>query len=149
MRAVNAAIPPKTDMAAVNILRQKGLTVRVMLHDPVMLDVIMPAKSGVAMRDIEKELSIVAGNVIWLNVSDNNLTEKDLEILKQMNNLEKLRLEKNPVGDNIVDLLEPLQYLESVNLNETLLTNSGMSRLRSHSSLRRVYSWKTSVTETK
>ena len=101
------------------------------------------------MRDIEKELSIVAGNVIWLNVSDNNLTEKDLEILKQMNNLEKLRLEKNPVGDNIVDLLEPLQYLESVNLNETLLTNSGMSRLRSHSSLRRVYSWKTSVTETK
>ena len=149
MRAVNAAIPPKTDMAAVNILRQKGLTVRVMLHDPVMLDVTMPAKSGVAMRDIEKELSIVAGNVIWLNVSDNNLTEKDLEILKQMNNLEKLRLEKNPVGDNIVDLLEPLQYLESVNLNETLLTNSGMSRLRSHSSLRRVYSWKTSVTETK
>jgi len=50
MRAVNAAIPPKTDMAIVNILRQKGLTVRVMLHDPVMLDVTMPAKSGVAMR---------------------------------------------------------------------------------------------------
>ena len=122
---------------------------RVMLHDPVMLDVTMPAKSGVAMRDIEKELSIVAGNVIWLNVSDNNLTEKDLEILKQMNNLEKLRLEKNPVGDQIVDLLVQLQYLEAVNLNETLLTDNGISRLRSHSNLQRVYTWKTSVTETK
>jgi uncharacterized membrane protein len=149
MRAVNAAIPPKTDMAAVNILRQKGLTVRVMLHDPVMLDVTMPAKSGVAMRDIEKELSIVAGSVIWLNVSDNNLTEKDLEILKQMNNLEKLRLEKNPVGDQIVDLLSQLQHLEAVNLNETLLSNSGLARLRRHPNLQRVYTWNTPVTETK
>ena len=46
VRVVNAAIPPKADMEAVNILRQKGLTVRVMLHDPVMLDVTMPAKSS-------------------------------------------------------------------------------------------------------
>ena len=101
------------------------------------------------MRDIEKELSIVAGNVIWLNLSDNNLTENDLEILKQMNNLEKLRLEKNPVGDQIVDLLSQLQHLEAVNLNETLLTNSGLARLRRHTSLQRVYTWNTPVTETK
>ena len=108
VRVANAAIPSKTDLEAVDILRQKGLTVRVMLHDPVMLDVTMPAKSGVAMRDIEKELTMVVDNVIWLNVSDNNLTEKDLEILTQMNNLEKLRLEKNPVGDQLVDVLSQL-----------------------------------------
>jgi len=149
MRAVNAAIPPKTDMATVSILRQKGLTVRVMLHDPVMLDVTMPAKSGVAMSDIEKDLSIVAGNVIWLNLSDNNLTENDLKILKLMSNLEKLRLEKNPVGDRIVDLLSQHQHLEAVNLNGTLLTNSGLARLRRHPSLQRVYTWDTPVTETK
>ena len=101
------------------------------------------------MRDIEKELSIVSGNVIWLNVSDNNLTENDLEILKQMNNLEKLRLEKNPVGDKIVDLLSQLQHLEAVDLNETLLTNTGLASLRSHANFRRIYTWKTSVTETK
>jgi uncharacterized membrane protein len=149
MRAVNAAIPSKTDMAAVSILRQKGLTVRVMLHEPVMLDVTMPAKSGITMRDIEKELSFVAGNVIWLNVSDNNLTENDLQILKQMANLEKLRLEKNPVGDGIVDLLSQLQHLEAVNLNETLLSDSGLARLHGHPGLQRVYSWNAAVTETK
>ena len=149
VRVVNAAIPSKTDLEAVNILRQKGLTVRVMLHDPVMLDITMPAQSGVAMRDVEKELSMVAGNVIWLNLSDNNLTENDLEILKQMNNLEKLRLEKNPVGDQIVDWLSQLQHLEAVNLNETLLTPSGLGRLRRHPNLQRVYSWNTPVTEKK
>ena len=149
MRMVNAAIPSKTDMAAVSILRQKGLTVRVMLHDPVMLDVTMPAKSGVVIRDIEKQLSTVAGNVIWLNLSDNNLTENDLEILTQMKNLEKLRLEKNPVGDGIVNLLTQLQHLEAVNLNETQLSDSGLARLRLHPGLKRVYTWKTPVTETK
>jgi uncharacterized membrane protein len=149
MRAVNAAIPSKADMAAVNILRQKGLTVRVMLHDPVMLDVTMPAKSGIVMRDIEKELSVVAANVIWLNVSDNNLMEKDLGILKQMTNLEKLRIERNPVGDQVVDLLTQLKHLEAVNLNETLLSNSGLAGLRRISNLQRVYTWKTPVTEIK
>jgi hypothetical protein len=147
VNVVNTAIPASADMAAVDVLRMKGLTIRVMLHAPVMLDVTMPAKSGVAMRDIEKELGVVAENVIWLNLSNNNLTKDDLTILRQMKNLEKLRIEKNPVGDNIVDLLLPLKHLEAVNLNETLLSASGLARLRHHSGLKRVYTWKSLVKE--
>ena len=149
MRAVNTAIPPRADMATVDMLRKKGLTVRIMLHAPVMLDVTMPAKSGVAMSDIEKELGVVAENVIWLNLSDNNLTENDLVILRQMTNLEKLRIEKNPVGDQVVDLLSQLKHLEAVNLNETLMSDSGFARLSRHPSLKRIYTWKTAVNETK
>ena len=67
----------------------------------------------------------------------------------QMNNLEKLRLEKNPVGDQMVDLLAQLQRLEAVNLNETFLTNIGLARLRRHPNLQRVCTWNTPVTEGK
>jgi len=66
-----------------------------------------------------------------------------------MNNLEKLRLEKNPVGDQIVDLLSQLQHLEAVNFNGTLLSDSGLARLRRHPNLKRVYTWNTAVTQTK
>jgi hypothetical protein len=147
VNAVNPDIPVSADIASVDKLRMKGLRVRVMLHDPVMLDVTMPANSGIAMREIEKELGAVAENVIWLNLSENHLTANDLPILRQMTNLEKLRIEKNPVGDQIVDLLSQLKHLETVNLNETQLSNSGLVRLRRHPSLQRIYTWKAAVTE--
>ncbi len=67
-----------------------------MLHEPVSLDVTIPAQSGIAMTTIEEEMGIIAGNIIWLNVSDNNLREGDLTVLTKMTNLEKLRLEKIP-----------------------------------------------------
>ena len=147
VNVVNTAIPTSADMAVVDMLRMKGLTIRVMLHAPVMLDVTMPANSGVTMQDIEKELAVVAENVIWLNLSNNNLEKNDLAILSQMTNLEKLRIEMNPVGDNVVDLLLPLKHLKAVNLNGTLLTDSGLARLRHHPGLKRVYTWKSLVKE--
>jgi uncharacterized membrane protein len=147
VNVVNTAIPLTADMPAVDRLRKNGLTVRVMLHKPVMLDVTMPQKSGVAMHDIKQDLSVVAKNIIWLNMSDNNLSENDLTILQVMSNVEKLRIEKNPVGDNVVDILLMLKHLEAVNLNETLLTDSGLARLRDHPGLKRVYTWKTLVKE--
>jgi len=145
MHPVNPLIPQATDMAAVENLRKRGLMIRVMLHAPSMLDITLLPQSDFSIREIEKDLAAVAKNVIWLNLSDNNLTEADLSILKQMTNLEKLRLEKNTVGDGIVDLLSGLKYLEALNLNETRLSDKGLARLRQHPSLKRVYTWKTSA----
>ncbi len=142
---VNPLIPATTDMTAIDNLRRKGLSIRIMLHTPVMLDVTLPSASGLAMQEIQKDLSAVGQNVIWLNLSDNSFTESDLSILRNMTNLEKLRLEKNPIGDSVVDLLSELKHLESLNLNETRLTDEGLVRLKQHPSLKRIYTWKTLV----
>jgi hypothetical protein len=107
-------------MQQVENLRRKGLTVRVMLQHPVMLDVTLPAGSGRHLSDIQGDLVKVAGNIIWLNLSDNGLTENDLGFLKQLSNLEKLRLEKNPIADGISDHLAALQHLEK--RSDTILT---------------------------
>ena len=138
-----------TDMESVDDLRKKGLAIRIMLHRPIMLDVTLAAGSAVAMRDIEKELNAVAKNVIWLNLSDNNFSDIDLKVVKHMANLEKLRIEKNPVSDGVVDLLWDLKQLEAVNLNETLVTDSGLAKLQQHPSLKRIYSWKMPVKQTR
>lgn len=140
---INKAIPDEFDMALVDDLRKKGWVVRVMLRKPVMLDVTLPRRSGMKAEEISDDLKPVAGHIIWLNLADNALTENDLPVLQYMSNLEKLRLERNPLSDGVVTHLENLKYLEAVNLNETQLTPAGLSKLKQNSAIRRVYTWKT------
>jgi hypothetical protein len=57
-------------------------------------------------------------------------------------NLEKLRLEKNPVSDKVIPLISALKHLEAVNLNETGMSKAGVEQLKKMPSLKRVYEWK-------
>ncbi|MBL7763762.1 MAG: hypothetical protein JNL23_10095 [Chitinophagaceae bacterium] len=81
----------------------------------------------------------LAKNIIWLNVSENNLSDNDLSFLTSLINLEKLRIEKNPVTDAVCDRLKTLPHLEAVNLNETKVTANGIVTLRKNETIRRVY----------
>ena len=143
-RQPNPDIPLSIDLAAVENLRKRGMMVRVMLHAPVMLDVTLPAGSGIPMKDLETDLRALAKNVVWLNVSDNNIIAADLVVLKEMSNLEKLRVERNPVGNELVDVLKDLRHLEALNINDTKITDEGYSRLQEQSSLKRIYRWSSS-----
>ena len=142
-RQMGAHIPDTIDMRSVEKLRSAGLVVRVMLPDPVMLDVTLPPHSGRQIQAMWNELETIAENIVWLNLSDNGLTEHDLAILAQMLNLEKLRLEKNPISDGISDHLKGLKYLEAVNLNETNITERCVRELKKNEAIRRIYTWRT------
>jgi uncharacterized membrane protein len=144
---VNTDIPDSVNMDVVDNLREKGLSVRVMFQDPVMLDVTLPSKSGSRMSEIEDDLKSLAQNVIWLNLSDNNFTERDLVILEHMSNLERLRLEKNPLSDSIGFYLENLKHLYAVNLNETKITCACVTTLKNNPAIRRIYTWRTKCKE--
>lgn len=137
---VNPEIPATVNQAMVDSLRSKGVNVRIMLHNPVMLDVTLPAGSRIEINSIKSDLIAVAKNVVWLNLSDNQLKVSDLDFLSAMTNLEKLRLEKNPIGDDIIELLLGLDHLEAINLNETRITKKGLEQLNQLPKLKRVYS---------
>ncbi|NQV75336.1 MAG: hypothetical protein HQ491_04715 [Bacteroidetes bacterium] len=139
--AVNQDIPAFVNMALIDTLRSKGLNIRVMQHKPLMLDVALPEGRGDLLNIINSDLKSIAKNIIWLNLSDNNLKDQELESLGLMSNLEKLRLEKNPITDNIIPLILNLKHLESINLNETELSKAGIERLKQNTSLKRVYQW--------
>jgi Leucine-rich repeat (LRR) protein len=128
-------------MAIIDSLRNKGVNVRIMLHQPVMLDITIPPGFGSAINSINSNLKSIAKNVIWLNISNNELTENELGFLPSMSNLEKLRLEKNPITDKIIDQLAGLKHLEALNLNETNLTEVGIQKLKQLPGLKRVYQW--------
>jgi uncharacterized membrane protein len=140
---INPSIPMDVNMALADSLQNMGVNVRIMLHQPIMLDVTVPAGSGVKVESMQKYMKAIAKNVIWLNLSGNELTEDDLDFLPQMINLEKLRLDKNPIGDGISEQLVGLIHLEAVNLSETKVSKAGLEKLKAMPNLQRVYSWRT------
>ncbi|SEK54490.1 Uncharacterized membrane protein [Chitinophaga rupis] len=142
---INPDIPAAVDPGLVENLRRKGLMVRIMLQHPAMLDVTLPAGSGKSIGDIKDDLAKVGKNIIWLNLSDNNFSDTDLAFLGQLTNLEKLRLEKNPIADGISDHLAALKHLEAVNLNETRISAVCVNKLEKTQGVKRVYSWKTAA----
>jgi uncharacterized membrane protein len=137
----NQDIPAFVNYALIDTLRSKGLNIRVMQHKPLMLDVTLPEGNGNLLNLVKNDLEAIAKNIIWLNLSNNELTEKDLESLGLMSNLEKLRLENNPITDKIIPLILSLKHLESINLNETNLSNTAIEKLKQNPSIKRVYQW--------
>ena len=113
-----------------------------MQHKPLMLDVTLPEGKADLLNLVNNDLKSIAKNIIWLNLSDNNLKDQDLEFLSLMSNLEKLRLENNPITDKTIPIILSLKHLESINLNETELSEVGIERLKQNTSLKRVYQWK-------
>ncbi|NQX38784.1 hypothetical protein HQN84_07980 [Pedobacter steynii] len=146
---INPDLPLVVDTTHITSLRKKGVRVRMMLNKPVMLDITLPPKSGIKMADVKPEMLRLAKNIVWLNFSDNELTDQQLDFLPALTNLEKLRLDKNPVTDQLSDYLVSLKHIEAVNLNETKITDATTLKLKKNPSIQRVYSWKTKVDEVK
>ncbi len=138
----NPDIPAFSNLQLIDRLRNLGLNIRIMQHQPLMLDITLPVDKGNQLSLIKPELKSIAKNVIWLNVSGCNLTDKDLDFLPLLINLEKLRIEKNPITDHTIPLISSLKHLEAVNVNETGFSRAGVEQLKEISSLRRVYDWK-------
>ena len=144
---VNPDIPAHIDTMHVGELRKKGLMVRFMLKNPVMLDITLPAASGIKAADFKDHILPLAKNIIWLNLSSNNFIDADLSFLKSFTNLEKLRLENNPITDEISNSLSALKHLESVNLNRTKITDAAILNLNKNAAIKRIYTLETAVTQ--
>ncbi|WP_316792141.1 c-type cytochrome domain-containing protein [Pedobacter frigoris] len=148
-QSINKDLPFTLDTSSLMSLRNKGVRIRMMLNKPVMLDVTLPPKSKIKVGDLKPEILKLAKNIVWLNFSDNQLTDQDLDFLPALINLEKLRLEKNPVTDQLSNYLTSLKHLEAINLNETMITADAVLKLKKNPHIQRIYSWRTSVNERK
>jgi len=135
-------IPLTADTLSISRLRKKGVMIRFMLKKPVMLDVALPAASGIKAAELKNDMMPLAKNIIWLNLSSNNFTDGDLTFLSSLANLEKLRLEKNPLTDKITHSLLTLKRLEAVNLNETKITDAAAVILRKNPAIKNIYTAK-------
>ena len=135
--------------AAINKLKQVGFRVKYIHLKPVLLDISLPASNGAlaaSTPDKMNALLAVKDNVLWLNLSGNSISDKQLDTISRCTNLQRLRLDNNPVTDKGITRLQGLQNLESINLCNTKITGQSLPVLAGMHKLAHMYIWQTAIT---
>lgn len=84
--------------------------------------------------------------VVQLKLTNQAVTDQDLQKIKQFSNLRQLQLEKTKVTDEGMDQLKSMQSLEQLNLYGTVVSDKGLERLAACKNLKTLFLWKTNTT---
>lgn len=142
------------------------LTMKVSAADPKAIDELK--KMGLLVLPLSKEqnqLEVSAVNVrtftdaqaaslpklseqlVWLKLSDTEVSDATLAQVAKLKNLQKLHLEQTKVTDAGLKQLKGLANLEYLNLYGTAVSDAGLAELVGMKSLKTVYLWQTKATE--
>jgi uncharacterized membrane protein len=91
-------------------------------------------------------LEPLARQLLWLDLSDTQITDSGLAVVAKFPNLTRLHLSRTPISDAGLVHLERLERLEYLNLYGTRITDQGVARLGALEHLRTLYVWQTAVT---
>ncbi|MFT5883645.1 MAG: putative membrane protein [Arcticibacterium sp.] len=141
---LNPNLPKNVDPSHIATLVKNGFRVRKMNLEPLMLDISIEEKFRNTNIDL-KLLEPLAESIVWLNIAKCDLANDKLAILPQFKNIEKLRLEHNPISDDALKYVSSLTFLNAINLNETKITAAGLSQTKDLALLKNIYVWKTSI----
>lgn len=145
--AVNPDIPMEADISKIEAIEQAGFNVRIMNYEPLMLDVAISYGNEKGQEVNLKNLVDLAPHIIWLNASNSSLENSDLAPISEFVNIEKIRLEGNPIDSKSISYFAKLKHLNAINLNETKVGKEVLEDLAKLPSLKRIYVWKTTVSE--
>jgi hypothetical protein len=94
-----------------------------------------------------EELRDIKDQLIVLNLSKMPVTDNDLKVISNFENLEKLNLNFSRIEGKGLTSLQSLKHLSSLSLAGTSVTAESLAPALALSSLRELYVWNTKVTE--
>jgi Leucine-rich repeat (LRR) protein len=134
MQAVNI------DTVQINNLVKLGFRVRVLSLETGALDVVLPTESAHGQApEMVKALLPIKDQIYWLSLAGTWIQDTDLGLIAQFSNLQRLRIENNPISDTGISALRCLSKLESLNLNGTKVSEGGLEPLADIKSLRSLF----------
>lgn len=154
-QSVAAAVPSKVNTTiqltapvlqadALQQLTNAGFVIKQIHYNPDLLDVTLPAGTKEAKSKLSL-LSSVKENIVWLNISGNELTDQDLAPVASFTNLHRLRVDNNPITELGLQHIKTLQHLESINLCFTSIEPAALQTLELIPTLKSVYVWGTKL----
>ena len=136
---------PIPDAKAVEELKKAGLLVMPLSNEQNQLEV--SAVNARSFSDAQAPLlTKLAPQIVWLKLSDTQITDAALVQVAQLKNLQKLHLEQTGITDAGLKFLRNLPYLEYLNLYGTAVTDVGLNELTGFKALKAVFLWHTKVT---
>ena len=91
-------------------------------------------------------LAPVAANIAELEIGFSNITNDGLAALSEMDNLERLYLQKTTISDEGLEHVANLENLRYLNLYGTQVSDDGLEYLEDLDQLQSLYLWETQVT---
>ncbi|MCE2849164.1 MAG: hypothetical protein LW815_08375 [Chitinophagaceae bacterium] len=89
---------------------------------------------------------VLKEQVVKLKLTNQAVTDQDLQKIRQFNNLRQLQLEKTKVTDEGMDQIKSMQSLEQLNLYGTAISDKGLEKLTGCKNLKTLFLWKTNAT---
>ncbi len=89
---------------------------------------------------------VLKEQVVQLKLTNQAVTDQDLQKIRQFNNLRQLQLEKSKVTDEGMDQIKSMQSLEQLNLYGTAISDKGLEKLSGCKNLKTLFLWKTNAT---
>ncbi len=138
-------VPPlvKDDIKA---LQAKGIPVQRISDDKPWLSINYTRGESITKNDISNILSLNE-NIRWIKMSKVGLTDRLLDRLDELHNLKSLDISLNEVTTNGILKLKSLEHLESLNLYGTNVDKQLLKDLHDFTSLKSIYLWQTDIEE--
>ncbi|MEO0340488.1 MAG: hypothetical protein AAF242_14925 [Bacteroidota bacterium] len=127
-------------------LEKQGWKVNRLAQTNELLDIkpIDPSKVNASTVQVLLEAK---EHITWLDLSGASIENQDLQVISQLTNLSRLRIDNTNISDDGIKHLTNLQYLESLNLYGSKITDDSLDYLKQIPSLKKVFLWKTEVSE--
>lgn len=95
--------------------------------------------------DIEKNMSSLKVQMIWLKIPGAQLTESSWKTIATLTNLRRLSAEHSNITDNDLTKLSTLNQLQYLNLVDTKITANGLLQLKANSNISNIYISRTGI----
>lgn len=139
---VDTAKPEDIDSVSAN-----GFLVQRISENNNLLDIEYKGTGQDISRDQFDALLKIKNQITWLTLQDAKISESQMAVIGQMQNLTRLRLQNNPITDAGLQKIESLPFLESLNLIGTDITDEALASIKKMPELKSVYLWQTNISE--
>ena len=113
--------PPKKEI--IDSLSNSGFIVNVLMKENYFLEANFSLSEKELTNNSIETLLQIKKQLIWLNLTDSNVSDDNLKKIGELERLMKLNLSKTKISDKGLSHLEKLEKLESLNLFRTKVSN--------------------------
>lgn len=134
----------KGDEKAMRMLSDKGITIIPVAQNSNYLMADFVSAINITDKDIQLLLPLKK-QLVWLKLSNTNITDSALSVIGKCANLTLLQLNNTKISDRGLGELKNLDNLQSLSLVGTKVTGAGILQLQSLKNLRSIYLYQTKV----
>jgi hypothetical protein len=134
----------KADDEIMEQLKHRGVVVLPVAQNSHYLMADFISDTLVTREDL-KLLLLLKEQLIWLKIGNTNLSDSNMTVISQLDNLTRLNIEHTPVSDKGVIQLKSLQNLQYLNLVGTKVTAAGVLPLKDIKTILSLFLYQTDV----